>query len=795
MRMDNLILSGRKPGTASTLQSPGNLNNQGRRLLNLKGCESRFKSKPPWLKAANGGKMLRKKNRTLFYLATITSLITSFFLIGCGAGGSDVDVDKIPLTGSFVDSPVEGLGYATDTLGGYTGSNGLFFYLKGETVKFTLGDLSLGEAAGADVISPVSLAGDGASVSDNAATNISVLLQTLDQDGDLNNGIKISEATRDLIKGYSINFDQDPASFQADADVLLLLVDLNLAGVFTDNVIGGRDLRTVEAARAHLTASLGPKLTVATQYGLIQGYEQDSVWTFRGVPYARPPIGPYRWKAPEDPEPWSGVRSAFDNCSACSQPHVTSKWFRGDFAVGGEDCLYLNIFKPQTAEENLPVFVWIHGGSNYFGSAASYEGSALAARSNMVVVIIQYRLGPMGWFTHPAMRTGEDALDDSGNFGTLDAMKALEWVKANIAGFGGDPNNVTLAGESAGGHNTYDLLISPLAQGLFHRARIQSAGVGNTLVEDGDARAEDHIDRLLVADGSAVDLEAAAIIREGMTDAEIRAYLYGKSADEIWTAILDDLEGFSSYIDGTVLPADLMTAVTEGSYNRVPVIIGSNEYETKSFMPLYGASLGMPWLELIDVLNGTKTLDEVLPTYDDKNVYEVTGRCGARFWKAGAVDQVARAMKEYQDDVWTYLFKWGGPGSGPEPFDFIYGAGHAMEIPFFFGLDQSLWGYSFTEENEPGRTALQEAMMTYAAQFAKSGDPNPPAAADGLIEWQAWSNEDEGPKSILFDADNDQALLSMSTEELTQDAVILETMIASLTLPEDYMWIPFVFLW
>ena len=244
------------------------------------------------------------------------------------------------------------------------------------------------------------------------------------------------------------------------------------------------------------------ELVRTTEYGKVEGLynEETDTYAWLGVPYAKPPVGDLRWRAPQDPEPWDGIRDATEQCSECTQLYTPPNWIRQDFAVGSEDCLYLDIYSPKTRKKDLPVYVWIHGGSNNFGSAKQYNGSMLASRSNVVVVVVQYRLGPLGWFTHPALRKG-DPLDDSGNFGTLDTIKALKWIRNNIRAFGGDPRNVLITGESAGAHNVMKLVISPLAKGLFHKAMSQSGGMATISVEDGENLANSTIEKYLIEDG------------------------------------------------------------------------------------------------------------------------------------------------------------------------------------------------------------------------------------------------------------------------------------------------------
>ncbi|MCZ6855802.1 MAG: carboxylesterase family protein, partial [Gammaproteobacteria bacterium] len=212
--------------------------------------------------------------------------------------------------------------------------------------------------------------------------------------------------------------------------------------------------------------------------GEIVGYVEDngsSAWL--GIPFAQPPVGNLRGKAPRAPETWQGVRESLSFGSACAQRSMVGGE-DGPVVSGSEDCLYLNVWEPADAEPNRPVMVWIHGGGNHIGEAGTviYNGSNLASTHDVVVVTVNYRLGPLGWLTHPGLRDGDPA-DDSGNYGTLDIVRALAWVQANITRFHGDVNNVTIFGESAGGFNVLTMMVSPLATGLYHKAIVESGGL------------------------------------------------------------------------------------------------------------------------------------------------------------------------------------------------------------------------------------------------------------------------------------------------------------------------------
>ena len=539
-----------------------------------------------------------------------------------------------------------------------------------------------------------------------------------------------------------------------------------------------------------------------TDYGKLKGYvdEDKEVLVWKGVPYARPPVRELRWAAPLDPEHWHGVRDATAPAKKCTQLFTTEEWIRTGVVdpESSEDCLYVDIYRPERPtyqHEKLPVYVWIHGGSNNFGSGRDYDGSVLAAESDVVVVVVQYRLGPIGWFYHPAIQTGgADILSDSGNFGTIDHAQALKWIHENIESFGGNPHNVTVTGESAGAHNTMNMVISPLGKRLFHRAMSESGGMVTVPTASGRLQANDIIEKLIRFKEN-VDAATAKARRMAMeTDGTLEAYLRATTAGDLFLAILKygSVPTFPAIEDGTVMPVGgWIPAIQAGKYNKMPIILGSNQYESKSFMPLYYAYVkpyGVPsglytWFNLINVLRKDLpiTVDNVLPTQHDKDIYELTGYYGSQNWKAKFVDTVAHELAKVQDDVYAYLFKWGGIGSGPSPFDFIYGAGHASEIAFFFGGDQGLFGYPFVPANEAGRKDLQHAMMEYLANFAYTGNPNDDFSfhtqwkkwshSSRLPKWKEWSNHPGAPKAIVFDADLDHAQIKMMNEELTIEGV------------------------
>jgi para-nitrobenzyl esterase len=524
------------------------------------------------------------------------------------------------------------------------------------------------------------------------------------------------------------------------------------------------------------------------------------IW--QGVPYAKPPVDDFvnqvylRWKAPQDPAPWQGVRDATKPALKCTQLQTTDDWLRTGIIDpdSGEDCLYVTVYRPNNSKK-LPVYVWIHGGSNNFGSAREYGAAELAVRSDVVVVVVQYRLGPIGWIYHPALQSGTDPLSDSGNFGTLDTAQALKWIQQNIAAFGGDTNKVTVTGESAGAHNTMNLVISPVAKGLFNGAMYESGGMAPVTADSGRASANDYIEKLLMyADGVSTPVPAAtraayAAKRVAMeTAGTLASYLRHAKAGDLFLAILKygSVPTFPVIEDGTVMPlGGWIPAIQSGNYNQMPIILGSNEYELKPFevlfgsiVALYGAPSTLPahnWFDLFTSVrnNNTPKYVDILKTPFDQDLYDKAGFFGTLQWKAKNVDSLAHEFSQVQDKVYAYFFKWGGVGSGPYPFDHIYAAGHASEIAFFgIGADQGLFNLPFVPANAAGREELKGAMMAYLSNFARTGNPNSGDSQHAFpphrTKWEQWTNASGGPKAIVFDADLDHAKIDMQmTDELT----------------------------
>jgi para-nitrobenzyl esterase len=495
-----------------------------------------------------------------------------------------------------------------------------------------------------------------------------------------------------------------------------------------------------------------------------RGTYGDQAW--RGIPFAAAPVGELRWRAPAPLPAWDGTREALAFGAPCMQyasklGGVPGK--EGEVA-GSEDCLFLNIYAPTftpdqvpTGAARLPVMLWIHGGGNSIGESGFYNGGRLAADQQVIVVSTNYRLGPFGWLRHAALRDGATPAEQSGNFALLDQIAALQWIHANIAAFGGDPDNVTIFGESAGARNVFSLLLAPQAKGFFQRAIAQSGGVffdtpaeAEHFTDDAEPGAKtssnEALLRLLIADGAA-DRAAAKAKLAAMTPAEIASYLRGKPAAallEVYPTYPNNgmIEMPQVFADGTVLPSDdaLAHFASADGWNRVPVMIGTNRDENRLFM------FGDPAL--------VKRYFWVVPRLTDERMYVASADHMARMWKATGADAPAAAMRASEDDVYVYRFDWDEePTLLGADMSVMLGASHGFEIPFVFGhFDLGREGnVLFTDDNRAGREQLSGAMRGYWAEFARTGKPGRGGAAQAS-EWAAWDpSSPAAPKYAVLD--------------------------------------------
>ena len=514
--------------------------------------------------------------------------------------------------------------------------------------------------------------------------------------------------------------------------------------------------------------------------GSVVGYAapyETHAWL--GIPYAAPPVGALRWRAPTPPEAWADTLDALTAGSPCVQLESRLGGVATedpDGIAGSEDCLYLNVWAPRMDPDEmaverarLPVMVWIHGGGNTVGhgGAAMYDGARLAGTQEVVVVSFNYRLGPFGWFSHPALRAlAANPEEASGNFGTLDQIRALEWVRSNIREFGGDPDNVTIFGESAGATDVLSLLVSAPAKGLFHRAIAQSGSTRSV----SRAAAENALDApvpgrphgsaeivasLLERAGIVPDREAARRYAEDLPEADLADFLRGRSARELIEAFRDPdrpetIAAPMLIRDGSVLPEDdWLDAFRAGRFHPVPVILGSNRDEMKLFLSQDPRFVRRRFRFLYGIR--------------DPRDYARKARIESDRWRDRAVRNPAAAMTASgHADVFAYRFDWDElPRFLGVDFADLLGAAHGFEIPFVFGNftlgDPILDRILFVDETRETREALSDRMRNYWARFARRGRPGRGGSAE-LPEWEPWaaSDDSKGRSTFLvFDSESD----------------------------------------
>ncbi|MCJ8500208.1 carboxylesterase/lipase family protein [Desulfatitalea alkaliphila] len=487
------------------------------------------------------------------------------------------------LSGVFLDSPVQGLSYSTRGYEGVTDEDGTFRYFKnGDAVTFSIGDFVIGTASAQEVVTPVDIVEGAVDSTNLQVTNIVRLLQTLDADGDLNNGMQITEDIAGIVSAAGqIDFNQSSENFTNDPIVMDLLADLNAANVFLDANPIPRSLKTATQALDHLEASRSDRVVVETSYGMLRGYgATDDTWQWLGVPYAQPPVGDLRWRPPQPPAPWEGVREATAWGNQAPSPPTWVVYGEGGMS---EDCLYLNITAPRDAE-NLPVMVWLHGGGFRVltGNTKLYNNPDSLPTKGVVLVTVNHRLGPFGYLAHPAL-SEESGYSGSGNYGQMDLVAALEWVQANIEAFGGNPGNVTIFGQSGGGGKVHFLLASPLATGLFHKAIVQSS------------RYTCPTQQITLEQAEAYGASLSAAL--GVDDADdVLAAMRSRSWVEI-EAVSRSVPGWAELmpnVDGWYLPDTLRNIFEAGLQNDVPVLEGITQADNPHNLEVFPREL--PWM-------------------------------------------------------------------------------------------------------------------------------------------------------------------------------------------------------
>jgi para-nitrobenzyl esterase len=456
-----------------------------------------------------------------------------------------------------------------------------------------------------------------------------------------------------------------------------------------------------------------------------QAVPDHAACAWKGIPYAAPPVGELRWRTPEPPLPHAGVLQALEVGPSCPQDEVLTSG--GESAAFSEDCLTLNIWRPRKSG-TFPVMVWIHGGAYREGAGTyqMYDGSRLAAEREVVLVTINYRIGALGFLALPELKA-EDPHQSVGNYGILDQIRALQWVRDNIAGFGGDPKNVTIFGQSAGGISVCILLASPPAAGLFHRAIVMSGACDTISSLERGYRQGQKLTEALGCAGS----EVVRCLRQKPAEAFVPK---GKSL------LRSSGEGHSPPIDGYVLTAQPIESIRVGNYNQVPVMVGHTRDEIRLYTLVFpGTSLVPRFLvnKLMRRVLGAQT-DEIMALYSYSD-YRHPAQLLIAVADDGFISRGYFAAEELsrRTPVYLYRFDWNKTRL-PDKM----GAFHGLDIPFVYGaldldslIARILASRKVYEEARP----LSEQMMSYYTNFAKTGNPNGP----DLPAWPAYTTENK----------------------------------------------------
>lgn len=465
--------------------------------------------------------------------------------------------------------------------------------------------------------------------------------------------------------------------------------------------------------------------------GDLSGIQASGVTAFLGIPYAVPPVGPDRWRAPQPVPVWHGTREATRFAASCYQdvgPNGYGPW-KHEYVVQGavsEDCLYLNVWTPQPyTQAHLPVLVWIHGGgfAEGSGSVAVFDGAPLAA-DGLVVVNLNYRLSVFGFLAHPELTREAGTATPPGNYGLQDMIAALKWIHANITAFGGDPRQVTVAGESAGAKAVHYLIDSPLAAGLFARAIIES-GLPN------------RVPPLRLPDAERVG-EHFAHARKATSLAALRAF----PPESILAGAMQPGAYFAPIVDGVLLPEAPRKLSSSGRFNDTPVLIGMVADENSAFSSHYVTTDKAAFAALVRESYGplAQRFEQFYPADTDAERVRMTRRLLRDRGLAALYAWGSSRLVHSRQPVYVYLFTHVEPG----PDSARYGAFHASEIPYAFKTLDKAPERNFTAADR----SVEHVVSSYWVSFIKTGDPNGP----GLPQWPRLSANDPNLMELDIEA-------------------------------------------
>ena len=497
------------------------------------------------------------------------------------------------------------------------------------------------------------------------------------------------------------------------------------------------------------TPESNSSIKINTSSGSVQGVIKQGILFWEDIPYAVAPVGDLRWKAPRElisPESFIELKEG----NGCLQEASIYAGIQGEGIVGQEDCLYLDIQAPvNNSNIRLPVMFWIHGGGNTSGVKDYYDFSEFIKKQQVIVVTINYRLGPMGWFTHPAIQGPQNGLDKTSNFGTLDIIQALRWVQNNITEFGGDSDNVTIFGESAGGHNVLSLLSSPISNGLFHKAISQSGYTTTFTLEEAFGSDSNGVTVNELGSDLALsqnDLSGYGSIKKLYMDdplkygKEFQRYLRSIDGKDLFNAYNKISEGSFDRLplltrDGIVLHIDGMRAGLVASKNKknIPVIAGSNKDELSL------------WLSTNQYfIKGSYPLTKLIPIpkieFRKEGLYKLWVKTRSQGWKLRGVDHPLMDLEQAgYSSLFAYRFDWDDQKSSYfADFPRLIGAAHGFEISFITGDYKFGPIGRYVYPKGVLRDEMQETMMNAWASFAKNGVPD----TGKKLEWSRFTSKE-----------------------------------------------------
>lgn len=489
-----------------------------------------------------------------------------------------------------------------------------------------------------------------------------------------------------------------------------------------------------------------PSIILSTTSGRYRGLSRDGALVWRGIPYGAPPVGALRWRAPEDPAVHPGIRPALEEITAL-QP-------KGHTVIGSEDSLNLDIYRPDTQETNLPILFYIHGGNNQMGSAAEFDGSLFAAREHAVVVAINHRLDILGFNPLPALHTGNQE-EDSGNYALLDIRKALDWTINNAETLGGNPDNITLSGFSAGGRDVLAVLTSPIFKGAFQKAISFSGGFTLTDLEAAQNIYADKLAPLAVADGiKANQEEAARWLKSDSPD--VKTYLYSLPSERLIQVFGNGnirMTGFPHlFADGATLPEG---GASTAAFTDVPLLLVAAKDEFTLF------STNDPYF--------AKAKKESLLFTDPewRKQIDFTNRYGNALYNYSNTDAVVHTLQgKYHSPVYIADISWGDDAAlvGSQ-FANEWGAHHGIFLPLL--TDKPVYTSKLYPEPfiDAGPQALSKALQHYIGQFLRTGNPN----GNGQPQWNPVG--DKGNRLILT-ADKEHALIKEIQKQPDEDKIL-----------------------